>query len=50
MQFDLTVVPTGQVPSLKLVVQDEDVILPGRVTDLPIYGEPILHPVVTQGR
>jgi tyrosinase len=50
MQFDLTVVPNEQVSSLRLVVQDEDVTLPRNITELPTYGEPTLHPAVTQGK
>lgn len=49
-QFDLSVVPNEQVPSLQLVVQDEDVTLPRDITELPTYGKPTLHPGVTQGK
>jgi tyrosinase len=50
IQFDLTVVPNDQVPSLQVVVQDEDVTLPRDITELPTYGEPTFHPVITQGK
>jgi tyrosinase len=50
MQFDLTVVPNEQVPSLQLVVQDEDMTLPRDITEFPTYGEPTLHPGITQGK
>ncbi|KAH8770537.1 hypothetical protein BGZ57DRAFT_437429 [Hyaloscypha finlandica] len=49
-KFDLTVVPNEQVPSLQLVVQDENVTQPRHITELPTYGEPTLHPGVTQGK
>ncbi|KAE9377099.1 Di-copper centre-containing protein [Stipitochalara longipes BDJ] len=49
-KFDLTVVPNEQVPSLHLVVQDEDVTPPGDITELPTYGETTLHPEITQGK
>lgn len=50
VQFDLTVIPNEKVPSLHLVVQDEDVTLPGDVAELPTYGKPTLHPEITQGK
>jgi tyrosinase len=50
IQFDLTVVPKEQIPSLQLVVQDADVTLPRDITELPTYGEATLHPSITQGK
>lgn len=47
---DGTIVPTEQVPSLNIMVQDEVVTLATAVTELPTYGTKTLHPEVTKGK
>lgn len=50
VQFDGSIVPNEQVPSLKLTVMNEDVTHPRDMTELPTYGAATLYPGVTSGR
>ena len=50
VQFDGSVVPNEQVPSLGLTVMDEDVTHPRDATELPTYGTATLYPGITSGR
>lgn len=43
-KMDGTVVPLEQVPSLSITIQDEIVIMPSEITQLPTYGEKTIHP------
>ncbi|TVY85032.1 Polyphenol oxidase [Lachnellula suecica] len=49
-KLDGTVVPTKQVPSLIITVQDEEVTFPTDNTELPTYGKKTLHPDITKGK
>ncbi|KAH8588949.1 hypothetical protein B0O99DRAFT_524064 [Bisporella sp. PMI_857] len=47
---DNTIVPNSEVEGLLVAVYDEAITLPKDDTELPIYGEKIPHPEVTQGK
>ncbi|TGO22829.1 hypothetical protein BPAE_0153g00050 [Botrytis paeoniae] len=49
-KMDGTVLPTEQVSSLLITVQDEIVTHPAVETELPVYGTKTLHPEITSGK
>ena len=50
IQLDGSVVPTEQIPSLNIAVQDETVTFPSDNTEMPTYGEKTVHPDATKGK
>ncbi|TVY55332.1 Polyphenol oxidase 1 [Lachnellula cervina] len=49
-KLDGSVVPTEQIPSLNIAVQDETVTFPSDNTEMPTYEEKTVHPDVTKGK
>lgn len=50
IQLDGTVVPTEQLKSLRVAVQDQTVAFPQDNTEFPTYGKRNLHPDSTKGK
>ncbi|TVY48584.1 Polyphenol oxidase [Lachnellula occidentalis] len=49
-KLDGSVVPTEQIPSLSIAVQDETVTFPSDKTEMPTYEDKTVHPDVTRGK
>ncbi|KAF4635965.1 hypothetical protein G7Y89_g2127 [Cudoniella acicularis] len=45
-----TVVPTEQLPSLRISVQDEEVTMAKAIYELPTYGKKTMHPEITKDK